>query len=138
MEILNKYQSNGTFVFKKGEKLSSKCNDIPNQPGVYLIYAIKKEKIDLVYIGASGKMNQDGSFKIQKLKNRIQNMQNSTTRRETFFENKIAELNLDGIKVDWYVTYGDVHRDLPLNIEGTLLQIYYDKNGVLPLWNNQA
>jgi hypothetical protein len=65
-------------------------------------------------------------------------MQNSTTRRETFFENKIAELNLDGIKVDWYVTYGDVHRDLPLNIEGTLLQIYYDKNGVLPLWNNQA
>ena len=138
MEILNKYQTKGSFTFFKGERLSSKCGAIPNEPGVYLIYAVKNLKKDLVYIGASGKMNQDGSFKVQKLKNRIQNMQNSTTRRQTYFENKIEELNLDSLEVKWYVTYLKEHTDLPLNIEGTLLQMHFDEYSVLPLWNNQA
>jgi excinuclease UvrABC nuclease subunit len=138
MEILNKYQTKGSFTFFKGERLSSKCGAIPNEPGVYLIYAIKNLKKDLVYIGASGKMNQDGSFKVQKLKKRIQNMQNSTTSRQSYFENKIQECNLDSIEVEWFVTFVDDQKDLPLNIEGTLLQLYFDKNGVLPCWNNQA
>ena len=73
MEILNKYQTKGSFTFLKGERLSSKCGTIPNEPGVYLIYAIKNMKKELVYIGASGKMNQNGTFKIQKLRKRIQN-----------------------------------------------------------------
>lgn len=138
MEILDKYQTKGSFTFFKGEKLSSKCGAIPNEPGVYLIYAIKNLKKDLVYIGASGKMNQNGTFKIQKLRKRIQNMQNSSMRRQTYFENKIKEMNLVSIEVKWYVTYDGVHKDLPLNIEGTLLQKHYDEFGVLPLWNNQA
>jgi hypothetical protein len=83
-------------------------------------------------------MNQDGSFKVQKLKKRIQNMQNSTTSRQSYFENKIQECNLDSIEVEWFVTFVDDQKDLPLNIEGTLLQLYFDKNGVLPCWNNQA
>jgi excinuclease UvrABC nuclease subunit len=138
VNILEKYQSTGTFTFKVGERLVSKCVDIPNEPGVYLIYAVKKNKKELVYIGASGKMNQDGSFKVQKLKKRIQNMQNSSTRRQTYFENKIKELSLDSIEVKWFVTYLNEHSDLPLNIEGTLLQMHFDKFRILPLWNNQA
>lgn len=138
MNILEKYHLTGTFTFKVGERLVSKCDNIPNEPGVYLIYAVKKNKKELVYIGASGKMNQDGSFKVQKLKKRIQNMQNSSTRRQTYFENKIKELSLDWIEVKWFVTYLNEHSDLPLNIEGTLLQMHFDKFKVLPLWNNQA
>jgi len=138
MNILEKYQTQGTFLFHSGEKLTSKCTDIPNEPGVYLIFTIKKEKKVLAYIGASGKMNQDGSFKKQKLNKRIQNMQNSTTRRQTHFENEIEKWGLDSIEVNWYVTYINDHKDLPLNIEGTLLQQYVDKHGVLPLWNKQA
>jgi hypothetical protein len=99
VNILEKYQSTGTFTLKVGERLVSKCVNIPNEQGVYLIYAGKKNKKELVYIGASGKMNQDGSFKVQKLKKRIQNMQNSSTRRQTYFENKIKELSLNSIEV---------------------------------------
>ena len=138
MEILNKYQTKGSFTFFKGERLSSKCGNIPNEPGVYLIHAVKNMKKELVYIGASAKMNQNGTFKIQKLRKRIQNMQNSSMRRQTYFENKIRDMNLVSIEVNWYVTYDGNHKDLPLNIEGSLLQSHYDEFGVLPLWNNQA
>lgn len=138
VNILKKYLSTGSFTFKVGEKLATKCIDIPNEPGVYLIYAVSINKKRLVYIGASGKMNQNGAFKTQKLKRRIQNMQNSSTRRQTYFENKIKEMNLVSIEVKWHVTHNGIQKDLPLNIEGTLLQKYYDKFGVLPLWNNQA
>ena len=44
VNILEKYQSTGTFTFKVGERLASKCVNIPNEPGVYLIYAVKKNK----------------------------------------------------------------------------------------------
>ena len=65
MNILEKYQSTGTFTFKVGERLASKCVDIANETDVYLIYAVKKNKKELLYIAASGKMNQDGSFKVK-------------------------------------------------------------------------
>lgn len=122
MNILEKYQTQGTFLFQSGERLTPNCKDIPNEPGVYLIFTVKDEKKVLAYIIASGKMNQDGSVKIQKLKKRIQNMQNSTTRRQTHFENEIEKLGFDSIEVNWYVTYINEHKDLPLNIEGTPLQ----------------
>jgi hypothetical protein len=138
MQLLEKYKNKGFFTFKHGEKLSLKCKEIPNDTGVYLVYAVRANKKELVYIGASGKMNQNGTFKIQKLKKRIQNMQNSKTRRETHFNNEISNLKLISIEVRWYVTFDSEFNDLPLNVEGTILQEFYSKNGVLPLWNNQA
>lgn len=138
MQILSKYKVNGSFDFKAGDRLASHCKSIPNEPGVYLIYILKKSIRELVYVGASGKMNQDGTFKKQKLKMRLQNMQNSKLRREKHFIDEIKRLKLDSICVEWYVTYFDNLKDLPLNIEGTILQSFVDEFKVLPKWNNQA
>jgi hypothetical protein len=138
VKLLEKYTNKGSFIFKQGERLSLKCKDIPNAPGVYMIYAVRNGNKELLYIGASGKMNQNGTFKTQKLKKRIQNMQNSKTRRETHFNNEINKLKLLSIEVHWYVTFDSEFNELPLNIEGTLLQEFYNHKGVLPLWNNQA
>lgn len=138
LEILKKYLIVGSFEFRCGEKLVDKCKSIPNEPGVYLIFTIRESIRELVYIGASGKINQNGTFKNQKLKKRLQNMQNSKLRRQEYFESKIIESNLDCIEVKWFITYCHKFNDLPLNVEGSLLQEYFNEFGVLPLWNKQA
>jgi len=138
LEKLKKYKSKCVFIFKTGDRLVDHCRNIPNEPGVYLIYTIKDDLEELVYIGASGKMKQDGTFLKQKLKKRLQNMQRSKLRRQTHFENEIRENFLDAIKVIWFVTFNDKNKDLPLRVESLLLQEFYNKNKQLPKWNKQA
>jgi hypothetical protein len=138
VEVLKKYKTKGSFEFQIGDKLVELCKNVPNEPGIYLIYIVKNSIRELVYIGASGKMNQDGTFKTQKLKKRLQNMQSAKLRREKYFAEQISTLKLDFIIVEWYVTFNKKTKDLPLNVEGTLLQLFMDKNMVLPIWNKQA
>lgn len=42
------------------------CNAPKNGIGVYVVYALKNGKIELIYIGSSGKVKQDGTTKIRK------------------------------------------------------------------------
>ena len=65
-------------------------------------------------------------------------MQSSKIRRQVYFESEIKKQNLDAIKVVWYVTFNEQHNDLPLYVEASLLQQYYEKHKILPEWNNQA
>mgnify|MGYP007080180965 CR=1 FL=1 len=60
-DALSKYKTNGHFFFERGQTLSQVCN-ATEQPGVYYILMLRKGKIELVYIGASGTINQQGKF----------------------------------------------------------------------------
>lgn len=64
-EELDKYKSNGHFFFSGNEELKSVCNAPINGIGVYVVYALKSGKIDLIYIGSSGKILQSGKKKIR-------------------------------------------------------------------------
>jgi len=64
-DILNKYKNTGYFDFLQGDNLNQKIN-ATESPVIYLIYILKNGNIDLVYIGKSGTLNQDGSFKKDK------------------------------------------------------------------------
>ena len=66
LEELTKYQQNGRFQFKLQDKLQEVCNAPSDKSGVYLIYAVKKDKRELIYIGCSGKITKDGSMFIRK------------------------------------------------------------------------
>lgn len=131
---LEKYQNKGHFFFEKGSVLSEVSKDVPNEVGVYVVYKLAKGKITLVYIGKSGTMNQNGTFKDQKLRKRLNN-KHEGVKRQVYFENKIEEENIDALDIYWYVTFDKTQQDLPAYIEGLLLQRYFEVYGELPTWN---
>lgn len=131
---LNKYKKQNHFFFKKGDKLSEVSKNVPDAPGVYVIYRLAKDSVDLVYIGKSGTVNQDGSFKNQLLRKRLNNIQDGL-KRQDYFEKRIEEEDIDALDIYWHVTYDDKNQDLPGYVEGLLLQRYFEVYGVLPVWN---
>jgi hypothetical protein len=132
---LNKYQNNGHFFFEKGSVLSQISKDVPELPGVYYILRLAKGKIDLVYIGKSGTIEQNGGFKNQLLRKRLNNKQEKDIKRQDFFEQKIDEENIDALDIYWFVTFDEDHQDLPGYVEGVLIQRYFETFGELPPWN---
>ena len=112
-----------------GKTLKKITKNIPNTPGVYIIYNSKDE---IVYIGKAGTVNQDGTFKKQGLHKRLTN-QNHGTRREKDFLSKIEEDGIDYIDIKWYELTSGV---IPGYVEGVLIQEYFNKHGELPSWND--
>lgn len=133
---LNKYQNKGHFFFQKGDILSIQSEDVPELPGVYYILRLAHGKVNLVYIGKSGTILQNGQFKSQLLKGRINNMHEGMTRQQ-YFEQKMKQENIDALDIYWIVTYDNHHQDLPGFVEGQIIQRYFDTNRCLPPWNKE-
>lgn len=133
---LNKYENHGHFFFQKGNILSTQSRDVPNLPGVYYILRLARGKIDLVYIGKSRTVLQNGNFKDQLLRNRINNKQEGF-KRQQYFEQKMVQEGIDGLDIYWFVTFDKQHQDLPGYVEGLLMQRYFDQYGCLPPWNKE-
>ena len=130
---LKKYKNNGHFFFERGHTLSQVCN-APEQPGVYYILMLRKGKIQLVYIGSSGTVNQKGKFSTQLLRSRLNNKQDGK-KRQDFFEEIMLENEIDALDIYWFVTFDEKHRHIPAYVEALLLQKHFDIYGCLPLWN---
>lgn len=108
--------------------------DVPDLPGVYYILRLSEGGIDIVYIGKSGTMLQDGSFKNQLLRKRLNNKQDGI-KRQKYFEHKIESEAIDALDIYWFVTFDENHHDLPGFVEGQLMQRYFNLYGCLPEWN---
>jgi hypothetical protein len=132
---LEKYKENGHFFFQKGDNLKNVSQNVPNKPGVYYFLRLRKGKIDLVYIGKSGTMMQNGKFRDQLLKGRLNNKQDGM-KRQIFLDLKLVDEEIDAVDIYWFVTHDKNHQDLPGFVEGILLQIFYETYGKLPEWNS--
>jgi len=113
-------------------KLSEVSKDVPEVLGVYVIYKLEKGKIKLVYIGKSGTMEQNGKFKAQLLRKRLNNKQDGVARQK-YFEEKIEKDNIDALDIYWYVTFDEKNQDIPAFVEAQLLQLHYNMYGELPI-----
>ena len=131
---IKKYKNNGHFFFNSGDKLIEASENVPELPGVYYIIKLSGGRIDLVYIGKSGTINQSGVFKDQLLKGRINNKTNGM-KRQKYFEQKMLEENIDALDIYWFVTMDKSNSDLPGYVEGLLMQRYFEVHGKLPSWN---
>ena len=132
---LTKYKNNGHFFFERGQTLSQVCN-APEKAGVYYILQLRKGKIQLVYIGASGTINQNGQFKNQFLKGRINNKQNGV-KRQHFFDEIMEQNYIDALDIYWFVSFDEKHRHIPTYVEALLLQKHFEIFGCLPEWNKE-
>lgn len=131
-----KYKHNGHFFFKGGNRLSEVSKGVPDKPGVYYILKLANGKVELVYIGKSGTMQQHGEFRDQLLRARINNKQEGMKRQE-FFDIKMKEEGIEALDVYWFVTFDEKHTDLPGYVEGLLMQRYFEVHGKLPPWNRE-
>jgi hypothetical protein len=138
---LNKYKHTNHFFFKRQDSLKTNCNAPTDKSGVYIVYALKGGKIELIYIGCSGKIEKDGSIFIRKtglggIKDRIVNgHQFGKTPRRISWPKQIE--NIEALDVYWYATHSDKFIDCPRIIESKLLQKHLTIYGRLPRWNKE-
>lgn len=130
---LRKYKQ-GHFFFEKGQNLKLQSKDVPALPGVYYFLRLRQGKVEIVYIGKSGTVLNDGSFRKQSLQGRLNRKQGNMYRQQ-YLTQKIEEENIDALDIYWFVTYDKNHRDLPAFVEGQIMQQYFDLFGTLPPWN---
>jgi hypothetical protein len=133
---LNKYKNSGTVFLSCHDNLRKATVNVPNKPGIYLFSEINGKHEVLKYIGSSGSILQNGKFKGQLMRSRINNKMNSKFTRANFFKKHFETSKCDLIKIDWYVTFDDENLDLPKYVEANILQEYYSLFGELPEWNN--
>ena len=130
---LTKYKTNGHFFFQRGQTLSQVCN-APEKAGVYYILMLRKGKIELVYIEASGTINQKGAFSTQLYQGLLNNKQNGTNGQQ-FFEEIMLQKEIDALDIYWFVTFDKANQHLPSYVAALLLQNHFDLHGCLPQWN---
>ena len=140
---LQKYKQTDHFFFKSTDNLRNNCNAPTNKSGVYLVYALKNGRIELIYIGRSGKLEKDGSIFIRKaglggIKDRIVNgHQFGKIPRRISWAIKMNQENIEALDVYWYVTHNTDFIDCPRILENYLLKKHHDIFGRLPRWNNE-
>ena len=134
---LEKYKSQGHFFFSENQELNDVCNAPKNGIGVYIVYALKNGRIELVYIGSSGSINQNGSPKIRKggIFDRLVNGKQFDEPRRKSWKQKLISEKIEALDIYWFETFDKKHQDIPLSVEGSIIQTYFDVHGVLPKWN---
>jgi hypothetical protein len=140
---LEKYDEHDHFFLKPESDLRNVCNAPTNKSGVYIVYALKKGKIELVYIGRSGKLNADGSMKhrltgLGGIKDRIVNGHHlgKIPARKSWI-NEMKKEGIEFLDVYWYITHTDEYSDCPSVLKKQLLQIHYAIYERLPKWNKE-
>ncbi len=141
---LEKYKQNDHFFFNPTQSLREVCNAPRDRSGVYLVYALAGGRIELIYIGCSGKEKPDGSIFVRKaglggLKDRIVNgHQFGKTPRRISWPTQMLIENIEALNVYWYATHGANCSDCPAELEKSLLARYKSIYGKWPRWNRKG
>lgn len=134
---LSKYKSTNHFFFNSEDDLSKVCNAPKNGVGVFLVYALKNGRIELVYIGASGKLLQNGNLneRIGGINDTIVNGKQFEVERRKSWKSIVEYNKIEALDVYWYETFDQENFDIPNTIKGLMLQKFFDIYGTLPKWN---
>ena len=136
IEINKEYiKARGYCSFKRDDVLSKVTANIPDGYGVFILRK-NNEAGDILYIGYSGTPQQDGTFKNQQLRKRINNKQNSKQRRQDFLRQQMKEdSTLQKIIVEWCIL--DEKKCFPADVKADLL-CSLAQNNRWPKWNKQS
>ncbi|MES2455755.1 MAG: hypothetical protein V4594_09455 [Bacteroidota bacterium] len=134
---LKKYKENGHFFFKPEDRLSVVCNAPVKCSGIYLIYVLEQGRVNLIYIGISGRKGEDGNIIHRKdgLRGRFLTGKTDGILRKTYWPQRMILENIEALDIYWYVTHGKLNQDFPRELEIELLSKYQSINGRLPRWN---
>ncbi len=133
---LKKYKNNEHFFFTAKTELEDVCNAPKDKSGVYVVFELKNGRIELIYIGSSGKIRNDGNLKIRQggLYDRIVNGKQFGQPRKISWKKRLIEENIEALDVYWYDTGST---DIPAFVETAIMQRFFDVHGRLPRWNKE-
>jgi len=137
---LEKYENNDHFFFTSKEELENVCNAPKNKSGIYLVYELKNGRIELVYIGSSGKVQNNGQIKHRNggLYDRIVNgHQFGKIPRKKSWKQKLVKEKIEALDIYWYDTINTENPDIPVFVEATVIQRFFEINKHLPRWNKE-
>lgn len=131
-----RFATKGSFRLRRGENLRDciRRNQVPEIPAVYLIYAVRRRRSELLYIGKSGTVRTNGTLKGQGLATRLRMKQGKKWRAE-FYTEEMRRLRLSALEFRWWGTFDRTMRILPAWSEAELFQTYFDDHQRLPPWN---
>lgn len=137
---LTKYKNNDHFFFTPDKELNDVCNAPKKSSGIYIVYELKNGRIELVYIGSSGKVLNNGQIKHRNggIFDRIVNgHQFGKIPRKKSWKQKLIEENIEALDIYWYETVNNEVFDIPVFVESLILQKHLDTYGQLPRWNKE-
>lgn len=116
-DLIKIYQTsfkNGIFDLNKNEIINNivRKKDVPNSYGIYIIYSSKGNFEEIIYIGKSGTMINNGTFKKQGIRERLTKKQEGIVRK-IYFQNVILDNELDKLKFLWITTFDNTNKELP-------------------------
>ena len=135
---LKKFKNQNSFSFTQNDDLEKVCNTSENVSGVFLVYDVKDEVKELIMVGSTGTIQNDGSLKSKNggMFDKIVNgHQFAKTGRKYSWPAQMKIENIDRLEVYWYDTFNDKNKVIPTFVEGQVLQLYFDETGKLPRWN---
>ena len=135
---LKKIKVNNQFAFSIDDSLEEVCNASEGGSGIFLVYAVDGEEKELIMVGSTGTIQNDGTLKSKNggLFDKIVNgHQFAKTGRKYSWPAQMKLENIERLEVVWYDTFNDKVKVIPTFIEGQVLQNFLDDKGSLPRWN---
>lgn len=135
---LKKFKTTNTFTFSQEDSLEEVCNASEGGSGVFLVYAVEGEEKELIMVGSTGTIQNDGTLKSKNggLYDKIVNgHQFAKTGRKYSWPAQMKLENIERLEVSWYETFNEKNKAIPTFVEGQMLQNFLDENGKLPRWN---
>ena len=117
---LRKYKQTGHFFFKPTESLREKCNAPSDKCGVYIIFALKGGRIELVKIGST---NPD------------ENMFDQIIKEQLLLKLKLLQEKIEVLDIYRYVTQTNKIVDDPHKVMDKVVKTHAMINGKVPRWN---
>ena len=135
---VKKFKIGGSFTFTPDQNLEEVCTAPDNGNGVFLVYAVDGETKELIMVGSTGTVQNDGTLKSKSggLYDKIVNGQQfAKTGRKYTWPTQMKKENIVQLEVFWYETFNAKTSIIPTFLEAQLLQNFLTENGRLPKWN---
>lgn len=135
---LTKYKTQNNFVFNIDDDLSEVCNAPKNGSGIYLVYQVSDDEKELLFVGSTGTVHNDGEIKhsVGGIYDRLVNGQQfGKLSRRTAWPIQMKKENIDSLEVHWYDTFNAKTKHITTYVEALILQKFLDENHRLPRWN---
>lgn len=135
---LTKFKTNNSFRFQQEDNLETACNASETGSGVFLVYAVDGEDRELIMVGSTGTIQNDGTLKSKNggLYDKIVNgHQFAKTGRKYSWPAQMKIEKIETLEVYWYETFNTKNKFIPTYVEGLILQKFLDETGTLPRWN---
>ena len=122
---VKKFKIGGSFTFTPDQNLEEVCTAPDNGNGVFLVYAVDGETKELIMVGSTGTIQNDGTLKSKSggLYDKIVNGQQfAKTGRKYTWPTQMKKENIVQLEVFWYETFNAKTSIIPTFLEAQLLQ----------------